>query len=140
MLSANIFALPQYLVLGQQKSGTSTLWALMSTHPQLMNGTTGGGKKEPVYFQSHTVYNPNSSAYGMFQEHCGRYDAWTELCMPTCWVSVLAHFCRHRRMACTAAAWDAHLRQSTRPCANRFWSATTLLPPGKNSSALLRGA
>ena len=68
MLSANIFALPQYLVLGQQKSGTSTLWALMSTHPQLMNGTTGGGKKEPTFFQ-HSLH---SRDYGVLGERCDR--------------------------------------------------------------------
>ena len=47
---------------------------LISTHPQLKNGTTGKGSKEPVYFQSHTPSTVNVSNYGVFVEQCGRHE------------------------------------------------------------------
>ena len=55
------------MVIGQQKCGTSTLWSLMTEHPQLKQGTTAGGRKEPFFFQSQHLIR-----YGVYTERCDR--------------------------------------------------------------------
>eukprot|EP00798_Chlamydomonas_sp_ICE-L_P014346 gene14346-20340_t len=65
--SALSAAVPSYLVIGQQKCGTSTLWSLMKTHPQLEKGSMGGDVKEQRFFQRLHVYK-----WGDMTDRCDR--------------------------------------------------------------------
>eukprot|EP00798_Chlamydomonas_sp_ICE-L_P022591 gene22591-29730_t len=82
---------PHYLVIGQQRSGTSTLWALAHSHPRLREGISAGRSKEPSYFQMPILPSPHTTGpkpaynkYGTLMEYCDRspkeyLDLWDNL-------------------------------------------------------------